>query len=58
LTCQCLLKSLQGVLAADAEHDALQRAALVEVAAHLLHLDARGLVDRKAADAGSESDEA
>ena len=46
-----------GGLAVDGEDDALEPRAPVEVAAHLLDLDARGVLEREAADAGAERDE-
>ena len=44
-------------VAVHREHDALEPRAAVEVAADLLDLDPRRLVEREAADAGAEGDE-
>ena len=46
-----------GRLAVDGEDDALEPRAAVEVAPHLLDLDARGVLEREAPDAGAERDE-
>ena len=54
---QRALERLARLGAVHREHDQLEAAAGVEMPAHLLHLDARRLVQREPADAGAERDQ-